>query len=147
MGKVTFDLSGIEELEKKVNSLLSTVYSQDVEAVLMEGAKIIRDEAKSRAQGLYQKQTGKLFKSFRAKKLKRRGRTFAVVIAAVDRSPKTGAPHAQLLEGGHKMWLWGKPTARRIEGRPFFEPAVVAKQAEVQAVVTTGFKRLLMKGW
>lgn len=142
--KVKFDIQGLEDVEKRVNSLLSSVLAEDVEKILVGGAQIIRDEAKTRAQSLYKKKTGNLFKSFRAKKLKRKHRTFAAAMAAVDRKK---APHGHLLERGHRIFIRGKYIGKSTQGRPFFEPAIEAKRAEVGRFVTDGLAKLIKGAW
>jgi hypothetical protein len=34
------------------------------------------------------------------------------------------APHAHLVEFGHVMFLWGRPTGKRVKPHPFLRPAL-----------------------
>ncbi len=47
--EIEIDVKGLEEASRKIRSILSAVTSEDVEQILLQGARIVRDEAKRRA--------------------------------------------------------------------------------------------------
>jgi len=109
----TFELQGMEELQKQFKELAICLKSDTVEPVLLAEAKTLAKDIKSRAP---RGPTGNLKKSVKAKLLKRYGNQPAPAIAAVDRKR---APHAGLVEYGH-----GGP--HPAPPHPFFRPAVDA---------------------
>ena len=126
----------MEEVLKRVNQLTATFEPKHIEKVLLQGAKIIAQDAERRVGSMFKVKTGRLKGAMRAKRGKRFSNTIATVFAAVDRSPKKGAPHAQLLERG----------TSKMPPRPFFRPAVEASQSEVASTVNDGLKELLERG-
>ncbi|MTI95182.1 MAG: hypothetical protein FH749_06795 [Firmicutes bacterium] len=136
--RIEVDVRGVEAAEKKIKSLLSAVDSTDVENVMLSGARIIKKEARGRVRG---KKTGRLKRSLVAKKSKRRGNMFRSAFAAVDRKK---APHAHLYESGtvERHHRSGKSVGR-MPSKPFFEPAVINKKADVEREITNGLRRIV----
>lgn len=151
-GKLAIEIEGLEEAERRIKSLLYALESEDVEKVLVEGARIIRDEAKRRAP---RGPTGNLQRSLKAKKGKRYGKVFATAFAAVDYKV---APHANLVEFGgiaprrpkKKKAMYDKRTGTfygrevaPMPARPFFRPAVDASKERVKQTVEDGLRKLI----
>lgn len=137
--RIDIDVEGLEEASRRIRSIVSTLESRDVENVLFQGAKIIRAEARSRAQ---RGPTGNLRRSIKASRGKRRGKLFATAFSAIDRKK---APHAHLIELGTGP-RYHKKTRKyvgRVIGKPFFQPAVQATKNEVATVVNEGIARLI----
>ena len=137
--EIEIDVRGLEEAPRKIRSILSAVTSEDVENVLLQGARIVRDEAKRRAPV---GPTGNLKRSLKAKKGKRRGKLFATAFAAVDRKI---APHAHLVEygtGPRRQKTTGRYTGQ-MPAIPFFRPAVDATKDQVARTVNQGIARLI----
>ncbi len=117
------------------------VDANKVEDVLFEGAKIYEAEAKRLAPVV----TGRLRRSIKAKRGKKRSasvQTYRSVFTAVDSTKFEGVSYAHLVEYGHNIVRGGKVIGR-VKGHPFFRPAVIAKQAEVEKHVVDGLNRLI----
>lgn len=126
-------IQGMDQILDRLNKAVNGISAQQIEGVLMKGARIIAKDAERRIGSRFKVRTGRLSTAARAKRSKYRGTTFASVFAAIDRSKIKGAPHAHLLEFG----------TSRMPARPFFRPAIDETQAEVAAVVEQGIKKLL----
>ncbi len=134
----TVDIQGMDEINKTIQRLAKSLKPDDVEPVLLKGAKIIATEAKSRAK---RGPTGNLKKAIRTKKLKRLGfgNQPAAVIAAVDRKK---APHAHLVEFGHALVRNGRVIGH-VPAYPFWRPAVDAKAGEAMSQVERDLTKLV----
>lgn len=84
-----------------------------VDQNLDQVARLVETEAK--ASAAFADKTGKLRRSIR--KRKSRFEDGGYIVAA-------RAPHAHLIEFGHVMIAWGRPTGRRVPPHPFLRPAV-----------------------
>lgn len=129
-------LEGAEELKKQFQDLVKSVHPDQVEPVLMKGArkmaKAIRDKAPRGP-------TGNLKKAVKAKQLKRYGFQPAPAIAAVDRKR---APHAGLVEFGHAIVRAGKVIGH-VPPHPFFRPAVDENHDRILGEVTGKIKKMV----
>ena len=137
MAGITVKIEGIKELQEKLSRL--RVDANKVEDVLYEGAVIYADEAKRRAP---KRKTGNLKGSIKAKRGKKRGaqvQTYRSVFTATDFHK---APHDHLVEFGHDLVRNGKKVGE-VKEHPFFRPAVIAKQAEVEKHVVDGLNGLI----
>lgn len=126
-------IQGMDEILKRLNKVVDGISAEQIEGVLSKGARIIAKAVGRRVGSMFKVKTGRLERSPRAKKSKFRGRTFASVFAAIDRSKIKGAPHAHLLEFG----------TSKMPAQPFFRPAVDETKNEVETVVNDGIKKLL----
>jgi HK97 gp10 family phage protein len=113
---VSAKLEGFVELSAQLKALSKSCNPDDVEAILVKGAKVIVNAAKAKAP---QGPTGRLKRSIKVKKMRSNGMNPAPVLAAVDRKV---APHAHFIE-------LGTSTAPAY---PFFRPAV----DETEGIVT-----------
>ncbi len=132
----TVKLEGAEELKKQFQYLVKSVHPDQVEPVLMNGArklaKAIRDKAPRGP-------TGNLKKAVKAKKLERIGFNPASAIAAVDRKR---APHAGLVEWGHALVRAGKVVGH-VPPHPFFRPAVDENHGRILGDITKDLKKMV----
>ena len=150
--EIEVDVQNLEEVKRKIRSLFSTVMSEDVEKILLDGAKIVKAEIQRRAPV---GPTGNLKKAVVAKKSKMRGAVFRSAYAAIDRKK---AGHARLVEYGtatarlpkKAKVLYDKKTGKvfgksvaPMPAKPFFRPAVEATAAQVSRHVNEGIKRLI----
>lgn len=137
---VEIDPKTMEEVSRKIKSLVSALEGKDVEDVLLAGARIIRDEAKALAP---KGDTGRLKRSIKAKRGKRRGKLFSVAFCAVDFKI---APHAPFVEyGTGPRKLKSGKSVGQMPATPFFRPAIDTKKGEVAQVVNAGLARLIGK--
>lgn len=120
------EIEGLEEVARRIKSVLSPLEGPDVTAVLLRGAKIIRDEARRRAP-VY---TGTLKRSIKARRGKRRAKYYATAYAAADRKI---APHAHLVEYG----------TVKMNAKPYWRPAVDATREQVMRTVNEGIAALI----
>jgi HK97 gp10 family phage protein len=146
-------VEGIEELADYIRKLgrISTDNIDQAEAVYRSGADIIADDMRGRVS---RGSSGNLQKSVTTKTLQRRGSQPAPAIAAIDRKR---APHAHLVEFGtstrkvkKKKVLYDKKTGQffgaqvaEMPAKPFFRPAVDAKENEVFEHVISGMLELI----
>ncbi len=137
--RIEIDVKGLEELRRRVGSILTVLDGRDVENVLVGGARVILAEARRRAP---RGPTGNLIRSIKAKKGRRRGRLFSIAFCAVDRKI---APHAHLVEYGTGPRYQKRPKkyVGEMPAKPFFRPAVEATKAEVALKVNRGIMQLL----
>jgi HK97 gp10 family phage protein len=127
MDTFTVEIEGKKEFEQTLRNLVQALPNEKVEPVMMEGAKVIADAARSKAP---QGPTGNLKRSIKSKFLKQLGNYPRSAAAAVDRKI---APHAHLIEFGTK------PRMQKTTGcytgigpaRPFFRPAVDSNVAKI----------------
>ena len=132
---LTAKLSGDKELIKRIKKIGKDVSTKEAEKVLLDAAKIIADDARSRVN---RGPTGNLEKAIDEK-------TWIIdtekilVLAAVDRKI---APHAHLVEYGHELVVKGKIVGH-VPAHPFWRPAVDAKAAEARRRMNEGIKRLI----
>ena len=124
--RTSIEIEGLDEVSRRIKSVLSPLEGKDVTDVLVKGARIIRDDAKQRAP----KRTGKLRRSIKAKRGKKRGKLFSTAFAAVDVKV---ARYAYLVEYG----------TRHSAPKPYFRPAVDAKRDEVMRTVNDGIAELI----
>ncbi len=134
---IEIDPATMAEVSRKIQSLVSALEAKDVEDVLLAGARIIRDDAKARAPV----KSGRLKKSIKAKKGKRRHKLFATAFASVDFKI---APHAPFVEyGTGPRKLKSGKSVGQMPAKPFFRPAIDARKDEVARVVEEGLARLI----
>ncbi len=127
--KMSVDIKGLDELERRIKSLRSALEAKEVEGILVEGARIIRDDAKRRAP---LGPTGNLRRGVKAKKGKRRGKMYSTAFAAMDWKV---APHAYLVEYG----------TSKMRARPYFRPAIDSMKDQVRQTVQAGVDKLLQE--
>ena len=106
--KLNFRFEGLGLFNSKCGKLKNSVSGPSTEKASLEKAKVIAEDARSRAP---LGPTGNLKRSLVAKLLDKRGDNPRVALAGVDRKI---APHAHFLEFG----------TSRMSAHPFFRPAV-----------------------
>lgn len=113
---ITVEIVGEEEMLRTIKDLAKCLPNDKVEQVMMEGAKIVADDAKTRAP---MGATGNLKKGIRAKFLK-----------PISMNPRaaaavSNAPHDHLVEYGTapRTQKNGRYTGA-MPAHPFFRPAV-----------------------
>lgn len=118
------EVKGLEDLSRKCRLIQANLDGAPIEKVVLEGAKIIRDQARTnvkqsmnRSSGI----TGRLLAAIQAVKGKKASRQGALAIARVNAYK---APHAILIEAGTKERGPGKWKAMRL-----FGDAIAALQA------------------
>lgn len=126
-------IEGMDEVLKRLNKVINGISAEQIEGVLMKGARVIKKEAERRVGAMFKVKTGRLSRSMRAKRGKNRGQTFASVFAAIDRSKIKGSPHAHLLEKG----------TSKMPAKPFWRPSIDTTRNEVADVVNKGIRDLL----
>lgn len=114
-------MTGNEDLKIAMKQLMGSMEPKEVKKVLLEGARIIRDDAKKRVR----KKTGTLRKAIRAKAFRNSHKTTPGAFAAVDRKK---APHGHLVEFG----------TVNAPPHPYMRPAAVATKGQVTTVVKKG---------
>jgi HK97 gp10 family phage protein len=91
---VSAKLEGLTELSAQLKDLAKSCNPDDVEAIVVKGAKVMAAAVKAKAP---EGPTGRLKRSIKVKKMRPHGMNPAPVIVAVDRKI---APHAHLVEFG-----------------------------------------------
>ncbi len=136
--EIEIDVQGLEEVRRKVASVLSTLDGRDVEEVLLGGAKIVQAAVKARAP----RRKGEIIRAVKARKGRKRGRLFSIAFCAMDRKI---APHAHLAEYGTGPRYQKRPRkyVGEMPAKPYFWPGVEASKGEVARHVNAGIMRLL----
>lgn len=132
----TVKFEGADELKKQFQYLVKSVHPDQVEPVLMNGARKLAKAIRNKAP---RGPTGNLKKAVKAKKLDRWGFQPAPAIAAMDW--KT-APHTYLVEYGHALVRAGKVVGH-VPPHPFFRPAVDENHDRILAEVTGEIKKMV----
>jgi len=132
---LTATLKGDKELIRRLKKIGDAVNTKDFQGVLLDAAKIIADDARSRVN---RGPTGNLEKAINEKQWKINSNE-VLVLAAVDRKI---APHAHLVEYGHELVRNGKIVGH-VPAHPFWRPAVDAKADEARRKMNEGIKRLI----
>ena len=134
------EIEGIDELKKQMKRLIGTVSADKVEPVLLDGARVIANDARRRAP---KGKTGNLKRSIVAKKTKRRGGMSAALgLNAGEAAPAITAidfrkgPHAALVCYGTKF----------AAPHPFFRPAWDANKNKVEKQIVDDINNLIEKG-
>ena len=131
----TAKLSGDKELIKRLKEIGNAVSPKAAENILLDAARIIADDARSRVN---RGPTGNLEKAIDEKTWKLDAEKI-LVLAAVDRKI---APHAHLVEYGHELVVKGKIVGH-VPAHPFWRPAVDARADEARRKMNAGIKRLI----
>lgn len=135
-----WEIKGFDEISASITRLSKALPPEQVEPVYRKGASII---AKVIRKNIPIGPTKNLRKSLRVKKLKRHNSGAAAYIVAIDRKR---APHAHLVEDGHKV-------KRKKDGEvvgyskphPFFSPGVDASENEALQFVEDKLMTMLDK--
>lgn len=133
-------LEGKGELQQTILQLAKSVQADKVEPILMDAAKMVKNEIKTRVPV----KTGALKKAITAKKMKRRDLYKpAPAIAAIDRKK---APHAHLVEYGSpgRYAKRGKNKGRyfgAMPARPFLRPAWDASRDRALNQIKDGLEK------
>jgi hypothetical protein len=136
---IKITIKGIGALQDEMNRAESSINPPIVKRMLAEAINVITQEALSNVRRMFKKKTGNLEKSL----VTSPGKSDTLA-SAWSKAGGRLAPHAHLLEFGHKMRdgkIWLPPM-------PFYRSAVDAKRAEVRQRINDGIKALLSgKGW
>lgn len=124
--KLDFKFEGVGLFNSKCGKLKNSVSGPAMEKASLEKAKVITEDARSRAP---LGPTGNLKRSLVAKLLDKRGDNPRVAIAAVDRKI---APHSGLVE-------WG---TSKMAARPYFRPAVDAHKEGIASNIKKRIERV-----
>ncbi len=141
MDAFVVEIEGKKEFENTLRNLVKSLPNEKVEPVMMEGAKVIADAARSKAP---KGPTGNLKRSIKSKFLRQIGNYPRSAAAAVDRKI---APHAHLIEYGTKPRVQkttGRPTGTG-PARPFFRPAVDTNIARVYTKIKDSLLDMIME--
>jgi len=141
MDTFTVEIEGKKEFEATLRNLVQALPNEKVEPVMMEGAKVIADAARSKAP---KGQTGNLKRSVKAKFLRQIGNYPRSAAAAVDRKI---APHAHLIEYGtmpRVQKTTGRPTGTG-PAIPFFRPAVDSNVARIYTQIKDKLLDMIME--
>lgn len=137
---ITLNLRGIKEIEKAISKLAPELQKAAYKAVILEGARVVLREAKSRVPV----DTGTLKRSL-AIKAKVFGTTpYAVIGPRLAQTKKRGAVQAK--KSASTTWVntyrveHGTSTRR---AQPFMRPALDASRSKVHAAFTKGLEKYL----
>ncbi len=133
---VTIQLTGIDDILRKLNTLDDRVAKKVVRKEVRGGTKVIADEAKARS--LVDEGTMKRSISVRARKKRRRGEISMNLIFNVRKFPK-------LTRGSTKQRRYFYPAAieygtNKMKAKPFVRPAWDSKKRPVLARILNGIR-------
>lgn len=134
---------GLRELQERMKRMEVAIEPRDVTPILIAAVNLIRDQALINLRGLGIKvKTGNLEKSL----ITRASKSSTVASAWTKAGDKNRAPHAHLIEYGHRI-VGRKPdkkdTGKMVTARPFFRPAVDAMRKRVRDMISDGIVKLL----
>ena len=123
--KLKFSVKNTESVEKEIQRAAKRLNHKQVEPLVRQGAEVMADEARSRAP----RDSGLLRDSIHTKR--QVGDDPPVWLAAVERSPIGGAPHAHLLEHG----------TVNMQPQPFWRPAFDAVHDDIVRILKSGLQK------
>lgn len=119
MAGAVFDFHELDDFNKKMVRFYSKEFPQETRKFMNkegnEGKRILRKFTNATTT----KRTGNLLRGIDKGRVHKRGEDWQVRV-------RNKAPHAHLIEHGHHLVAWGKPTDIRVEGR---NPAARAQRA------------------
>jgi hypothetical protein len=145
--------AGLKELQGRMKRLEVAIEPKDLNPLLVSALNLIRDRALENLRAFGVKVlTGNLEKSL----ITRASASTTVASAWTKAGNKTMAPHAHLIEFGHRI-VGHKPSAKSfakghvaqvdtgktVPARPFFRNAVDAMRSTVRQMVNDGIAQLL----
>lgn len=143
------EVKGIEEIEMNIEKIAQKMEPDVVESILLKQAKLVQQQIIINAPV----ETGRLKNSITANILRRKsGSKYAPGLVAVNRNPKTGAPHADIVEFGHiirsgkkgtpgRKTLYSKITmSHYVQPHPFFRPAWDSMKDQVRTSIEEEIK-------
>lgn len=126
-------VTGLKEVMRKVKDIEAAVDGQDLLKVLMSGAKLIEDDAKSRVPVDTGWLKGGIYSAYGQQKNRRK----PSVIGGVNYSWTSGAanyaPYAHILEFGSVTHT----------AQPFFGPAIKAQRQAIANRIKDGLQKIL----
>lgn len=154
---VRIQIKQLKELQAALKRGESALDPKAVSRLIADALNLIREGALKNLLMNFQMRTGNLAKSLITRITQSNSSTHFG--AWTKAGGKQIAPHAHLLEYGHVMWRGGRRSqgrghqiggARggvvkrsRVEGRPFFRPAVDENRREVRKRIRVGLQKLL----
>lgn len=134
-------VKGLKEANARLKDLGDSCEAKHMKQVLVDALDVVRQAALSNVRALTKTRTGNLQRSLMTKPGK--SDTYAAAFTKADRKV---APHAHLIEYGHRIT---RTNGRQgfigsVAPRPFFRPALDATRGTVRRMVTQGIKRLIM---
>lgn len=142
------ELQGLDKLKVKFKRLIGILSDKELENRVLDAAKIIRNDAKSKApiakQGHWKKygrgggsmwvDPGSLRRSIVAKTFKGESKEAPAAFVAIDYSI---APHAHLVEFGAR--------GGQMPAQPFFRPAIDGNRRQVVSIIKDGLRKTIGK--
>jgi HK97 gp10 family phage protein len=142
------ELTGLNKLEVKFKRLIGILSDKDLENRVLHAAKVIRDDAKSRApiakKGHWKKygrgggamwvEPGSLRRAIIAKTFKGKSKEVPSAFAAIDYRI---APHAHLVEFGAR--------GGQMPADPFFRPAIDSNRMHVVSIIKRGLQKTIKR--
>lgn len=133
---------GGKQLTRNVEHLIKSIDDGDLEEALYQDAKVLQAAIKAAApMGPAKKSSDsrkKLRNAIVAKKFAKPVTGKPAAFVAIDRNPKTGAPHAHLVEFGHEASGWYEGH-ERVPAHPFFRNT--ARKVKKLYNLESGLKR------
>lgn len=126
IAKKALAFKGMDEFQDRLSKIVNEVTGAEMKEVMLEGALLLRDEARRRAPV----KTGALRKGIFAA---RGDANKPSVLVGVNYKI---APHAHLIEFGH-----GGP--RPAPPKPYMRPAIDASAIRIQNIMKSGFAKII----
>ena len=108
-----FDFSDLTDFDRETLQTIIEEYPKDAKRLMLKAGTAFRKELKKNYKAETKKKTGKLLASVkRGKPYLYKGEAWQIRVSNI-------APHAHLIEHGHKLKAWGKEPKKRkfVEGR------------------------------
>lgn len=125
-------IEGVNNLISDLNRYINIIDSEDVENRLLLIAQGLRNKIKA----MTPVKTGRLKKSVRASKFSRKISGAPAVFVAINQSKRKGAPHAHLIEYGHRA-----RNGKFVPAYPFFRTTIMEEERATLAEINS-----LMRG-
>jgi Bacteriophage protein of unknown function (DUF646). len=141
MAGAVFDFHELDDFNKKMVRFYSKEFPGEVRKFMNkegnDGKRILRKYTKA----MTTKHTGNLLKGIDKGKVEKKGDDWQVRVKF-----KKPAYHAWLVEHGHGLVAWGKPTDKRVEGRHMAARSQKAMQKHFTGDVERWVDKMLKEG-
>lgn len=146
MNAIVLDTREWERLNRNILELAQETMPKETKKFMRREGGRLATATRKLARATFKKKTGNYFKSIKSSRAWRNSRGGYGVYALASRNI---APHAHLLEYGHKLVAWGRQTNRRTTNFRTFEKAsksfertfISDTEVFIEKVVESGFKK------
>ena len=138
---VSLDYSEVSEFNKEMLELIQTKYPKEAKKFITKAGNAFRTEMKAGYRKHTIKRTGNLLRGVN------RGRAYIYNGEDYQVRVYNKAPHAHLIEHGHKLYIKGKPTDKYVKGKHIVGNTILDFNSKFVALADKFIDDLLDRGF